>query len=41
MSLSEANELVTDDMGPIPWVSNIVPVLKGKDVRKRMKSDES
>ena len=27
-------ERVTDDMGPTPWVSNIVPVLKDKDVRK-------
>ena len=24
-------ERVTDDMGPTPWVSNIVPVLKDKD----------
>ena len=27
-------ERVTDDMGPTPWVSNIVPVLKDKEVRK-------
>ena len=26
-------ERVTDDMGPTPWVSNIVPVLKDKEVR--------
>jgi hypothetical protein len=26
-------ERVTDDMGPTPWVSNIVPVLKDKEVK--------
>ena len=27
-------ERVTDDMGPTPWVANLVPVIKDREVRK-------
>jgi len=27
-------ERVTDDMGPTPWVANLVPVIKDREIRK-------
>ncbi len=27
-------ERVTDDMGPTPWVANLVPVIKDREVRR-------